>query len=114
MGTNTDELEILLLLLGALRYQEMGDTGNGSGDGVQNGNGTVTDHVADMEDNVFTTTEHFSEQEHEHGLQQPRREELKLLECHNGHSHDRSTRSPLASPVRQKLTPSLPTLLEGQ
>ena len=84
-------------------------TNNGAeeNNGVQNG--TVTDTVAKIEDDVFTT-ELVSEHEHEH--RQPNRGELRPLEYHG--DHNRTNRSPLASPVRQKLTPSLPTLLEGQ
>ena len=108
-GGSSDELEILLLLLGALRYREM-STSDGAGDGVQNGNGTATNTVAEMEDDVFTT-EICSEQEHAE-RRQPDRGDLRKLECHEGNG--RPSRSPLSSPMRQKVAPPLPTLPEGQ
>ena len=112
-GGSADELEILLLLLGALRYQEMSTSSNGAegnGPSVQNGSETATATVAEMEDDV-STAEAVSECE-QHESRQPSRGELRLPECRN--DHNRTNRSSLASPVRQRLTPSLPTLLEGQ
>jgi hypothetical protein len=109
-GSSADELEILLLLLGALRYQEMNTSNGAEGTGppgVQNGNGTATaSTIAEMEDDVFTAE---VESECEHERRQPSRGELRLLECQNDHN-----RTNIPSPVRQKLTPSLPTLPEGQ
>ena len=86
------------------------DGAGGNGQGVQNGSETTTATVAEMEDNVFTA-EAVSECE-QRELKKPSREELRLPECRN--DHNGTNRSPLASPVRQGLTPSLPTLLEGQ
>ena len=85
-----------------------GEGGNGSG--VQNGSETTTATVAEMEDDVFTAEAVSECQQRER--RQPSREELRLPECRN--DHNGTNRSPLASPVRQRLTPSLPTLLEGQ
>jgi hypothetical protein len=69
-GSTSDELENLLYLLGALRYQEM-STGNGvwagGNGGVQSGGGTAT---AEMEDDVLVAEPTVSEHEHEH--RQPR------------------------------------------
>ena len=81
-------------------------------EGVNGGlNGTVTDTAAEMEDDVFTT-ELVSEHEH---LRQPSREAwMELHQAESRSSHNGTNRSPLASPVRHKLNPSLPTLLEGQ
>ena len=86
-GSSSDELENLLFLLGALRYQEIStsisDAEVGGNDpDVQNGSGTVTATVAEMEDDVFMA-DPVSEREHER-------------------------RKP-----RQTLTPGLPTLPEG-
>ena len=81
-------------------------------EGVNGGlNGTANDTAAEIEDDVFTT-ELVSEHEH---LRQPTREawrDLQLPELRSGHNE--KNRSPLASPVRHKLNPSLPTLLEGK
>ena len=60
-GNNSHELEVLLLFLGALKYQEM-HTSKGAGEK----DGKVTDTVAEMEDDVFMTESVSTEHEHEH------------------------------------------------
>ena len=123
VGRNdSDELEILLLLLGAMRYQEM-NANNAGAEGVDGPgvNGTAA-HVAaatnhEPDDDVFTTSTELEapDSQSEHGRRQPSREEWQRRRKEEESHSDRNgtDRSPLASPVRCKLTPSLPTLLEG-
>jgi hypothetical protein len=61
-GSTSDELENLLYLLGALRYQEM-STSKGNGGA---GSGTATADL-EMEDDVFMPEPAASERENEHG-----------------------------------------------